>query len=57
MEKLYYVTVQFEDLEQVEYCVHADSTQAAVDFERNRLREAGILCDVVRVALCQTDWY
>ena len=55
MEKLYYLTVQFEDLEQVEYCVFAVSAQAAVDIERNRLRE--IPHDVVRVAMCQTDWF
>lgn len=54
MNPLYYVTVQFEDLEQVEYCVHAVSAQAAVDIIRNRFSD--FLCDVVRVAMCQTDW-
>lgn len=54
MKNLYYVTVQFEDREQVEYCVHANSAQEAVDTERNRLLE--IPHEVIRVALCQTDW-
>lgn len=54
MKNLYYVTVQFEDREQVEYCVYANSSQEAADIERNRLRE--IPHDVIRVALSQTDW-
>lgn len=52
--KLYYVTVRFDNLDENEHYVYANSAQDAV----NKIRGLGLETphDIVRVALSVTDW-